>query len=297
MKRLQEFINDSNFSKKTKYMKTRYLIFCFDYFRSIHTSENFLEIKSKEFLSLFKQIDSMDLTEDAKRHYRYALKNYADFYKKEILADNDDDDIKLKDYDFIFSNRFFRFRNMGSKEDINYLEKEELFELLEWAKKTQPPKIYFGICVIATTGCHVEGLISLTKDRVDFENRKFIMHDKALAFGSNVKNYIINNGLIEPLRKYIDSMFEDEMILFDISAQKFNKRLNRWNIWMHSRIFRDTINSVWEDMDVEESIRDILCNRIPKSVNAKHYLKKYGIWKKRVEKYDKIDFFLDFNFF
>lgn len=290
MNRLNEFFAESNFAVKTKYSKNIYLQFCFNFFHTINTAENFLEIKASEFKQLFLEIDKLQMFDNAKRRYVYALKNYADWLCSDLIANNEK--VPLN-YDFIFSNRFYKFRDAGVPKDTHYIELSDIMEIINWAKSTQPPLVYHAVLILATAGCRIDGVITLTRDNVDFENRKFTMLEKSRDRGSKIKQYVINQQIIPELKQYIAYLPESQQRLFPISQQKLNKRLKRWKPWLHAQIFRDGFNSVLEENGVEESIRDILQNRTPKSINAKHYLHKYDDWEKRVKKYDSIDpFFL-----
>jgi integrase len=290
MNRINEFFAQSNFAKRTQYQKEIYLTTCFNFFKSIKTAENFLQIKPSEFKQLFLHLDKMQVLDSAKKRYRYALKNYADWLCSDLIANNQPAPFN---YDFIFSNRFYTFRDSGTPSESHYLELKDVMDFLKWAKFTQPPIVFFAALVLATSGCRHDGVITLTRGNIDFTNRKFTMLEKSRDRGSKIKYYVMNKQIIEKLKEYISYLPETQDRIFAISQQKLNKRFKRWKSYMHAGLFRDSFNTILEENNVEEAIRDILQNRTPKSINAKHYLKKYSDWEKRVEKYDSIDpFFL-----
>jgi integrase len=285
MNRIEQFFSESNFAGRTKYNKRIFLDYCFNFFKSLNTPSDFLKIRPSDYLKLYIEIDKLDVLEIVKKRYRYALKNYADFLCRDIYANNKNPELN---YDFILSNRFYKFRDGGKPREEHFIEFQDLLELIKWAKFTQPPYIYFAIVVLITSGCRIEGALTLTKSNVDLEKRRFMMFEKSRDRGSKIKYYIINKEIIPTFKQFLDYIPDSSAILFPISQQKFNKHLKHYKPYFHAQLFRDAFNSFLEELGVEESIRDIFQNRTPKSVNAQSYLKKYGDWEKRLQKYDAV---------
>jgi integrase len=235
----------------------------------------------------------MNILEIAKKRYMYALKSYADYLCSELYARNE----KLPyDYSFILSKKFYKFRDTETNDAPSFLEMKDVLDIILWAKYSQPPTIYFMICIQATTGCRIGGLTTLTRDRIDLDQRKLILHEKSSDRGSIVKHYVIAKNLLEPFTQFLKYIPVDQQRIFNISEQKYNSRLKRWRNYMHSHLFRDALYSIWEDMHIEEAIRDIMQNRQVKNIGARHYLKKFRNWIKRVERYDEIYPFYDVGF-
>lgn len=286
MDRLTQFLTNSNFASRTKRSKQNYLLYCFNFFLSIGTSKDFLKIQPSEFEQLFRHVDALNILEKCKKRYRTALHTFSDYLCREIIANNQNPSLN---YDFIFSNRFFQFRDSGAMKENHYMELKDILDLVKWARFSKPPLIYYAILILITAGCRIEGALTLTRDRIDFEHRKFTMLEKSRNRGSKIKAYVINKQIIAGLQQYISFLSPTQVRLFPISQQKFNIHLKGFKPWLHAQIFRDAFNTILEENDVEESIRDILQNRIPKSTNGRNYLNKYKDWEKRVKKYDKVD--------
>lgn len=260
----------------------------FLFFNTIHTSPNFLEITTQEFEQFFQFIDKKKITKKTKTRFRFALLQYADFACRNIYAHNKRPPL---DYSYIFSDRLFKFSKYKQISNNAYLEFEDALRLLRWAKYSKPPQIYFMICLQLTTGCRVGGLLGLIKNDVNLKNRTLKMHEKG---GDSL--YFIGSNLIKPLEFYMQYLPEDQQELFKISEQKYNLNLKDFSENMHSHVFRDCLNGIWEDAGVEESIRDIMVNRTPTSINGKNYMKKYKNWQKRLQKWDSIYPFNDVFF-
>jgi integrase len=293
MQLIDEFCKSLKHSMKTNSDKKLRLNYANDFF-SKEGYEDAFTIPPIIFRKYFEKIDSLDIVIQTKKRYTRVLQDYFDYLE---IVEHDCRKLETEyKYDKIFSTKFYSYKDFQKVNHQAFININEVFRILEWAKYTKSPKFYFLTCLLATTGSRFgqekgTGMSHITRDQIDF-------HTRFMRFESKGKEnlYIISRNLVEPLRNYVRFLAPSENQLFRISMDKYNQTLQKFRDDLSSHIFRDSISSTWEDADIKEEIRAIMLNQKPEGVNSRYYLKRFKDWRIRKDRYDKIDPFRDFNF-
>jgi integrase len=233
---------------------------------------NILDVDAKIFREFFQHIDAKDIQVRAKTRYLSAIKKFINHLILPILVENESQ--ITRNYSLIFSKRFYTFKMGGETRNAPVLTRDDVLDCLRFFRDRNY-RDYLLFSILAYTGMRVVGAVHIQVKNISFTQRAIKTQEKRTKRSAGVNIYIFPKKLRIPIKSYIAEFHLDAQDpLFAISTKNIRKQLKKWRHRAHPHQFRDTLNTLFFEGGLEESLRMVLLNQNP-GMNVKHYVKKY----------------------
>lgn len=266
----------------TRTNHTKYL----RYFYTFMGNVKILKLKPVDFRTYFQHVESQNVGKATKSKRTVAIKDFIYFLILPKLAANEKVDYN---YELIFSSKFFTFSQAGEKRAEEPFTKDDVSDCLAFFRPRNE-RDYMMFSLLAYTGMRVGGLCNIQIKNVNIQERTIKTQEKKTKVRSGFNTYFIPMSFVNTLEAYLlmrKKLYPNQQFLFPILPKTVRKQIKRWRDTAHPHLFRDALNTRWEEMKLEESIRAILLNQKPSGVNSAHYLKKYRSISARKDVYDR----------
>lgn len=251
------------------------------------TVSTIIDVNPVQFREYFQFIEqNIDAGESTKRKYRISLQKFIKWIIKPILAANQN--VKFN-YDIIFDNEYVEFTDTGFHYDEEPLTAKDVAESLNYFHN-RSERDYIMFCLCAFTGMRVSGIVNITFDHINFEERRIETQEKRTKRSTGKNSYPIPKPFLNVFKAYVfqqQQIFPGELRLFPITTKTIREQVKFWRKKMHPHLYRDALNTIWQEMGLDQALRSLLINQKPSGINALHYLKKYRSWKAKLEIYDQ----------
>jgi integrase len=252
--------------------------------------KSILEVDPLMFRAFFTHLENQSLQKVGKNKYRQNLKAYIYWIISPDLALGI---IPKINYELVFSQKFHKFTQTTPAKDDIVLSREDIFNCLKFFQGRNF-RDYIMFSLLAFTGMRVGGLVSILIDDIDLHERRLKSQEKPTEDNLGLNEYFFPKSFIWDLEAYImeiKAKYPNQTQLFPITEKAVRIQLRNWNNLAHPHLFRDAINTRRFEMGLmDDALRGILLNQSPngKSINSRHYLKKYlKSWEARRELYDQ----------
>ncbi|MHA1340795.1 MAG: tyrosine-type recombinase/integrase [Promethearchaeota archaeon] len=242
------------YAKATQINKRRIMRRTFNFLYEKFGVKYILNYSIEEFEQLFLWIENMQISKVTKQRFRNALKNLVNYALKPRFLEGDlKENIK---WNYLLSNDFFEFTEMGKKREIIVIEKESIIEFLNQLRKKNYDD-YIRFSIIIYSGCRISGLTNLKVSNIDFKLGVFYVYEKKTKNSSGLNRYFLPLDFIKELKNYIISknLFKMDNIC-SITPKQVRCRLKKYrkDWWPH--LFRHTLRTQWflkgmPDIDAE----------------------------------------------
>ncbi|MHA1730477.1 MAG: tyrosine-type recombinase/integrase [Promethearchaeota archaeon] len=267
---LDEFLGD--YAEQTRARVLRKLE-CFYKFISANSEYNsIMDIPARSFREFFRLVDSWDIRKTSKAKYRTALKRLVFHILYDWLGEGRE---IRRNYDIIFSTQNFKFKEGGTLLRGRPLSRDDVLECISYFRRTSF-KYFVLISLLAYSGMRIGGLISLRVRDINLTDRSLSVREKRTTSSSGKNIYFFPRKFTITIRSYIaeKNLGRDDRIC-DVTDKTIRARMKRWRDDVHPHLFRDAINTRWEESGMPTPVREMLLNQRPTGTNARHYLKKY----------------------
>jgi integrase len=244
-----------------------------------------LEVTPAQFRDWFLKINTMNISESCKRRYRESIKSWIYWIISPKIAEGE---VLKYNYEVIFSTRFVPLTPGGTHRTEHPFTKKDVEDCIAFYRDRNE-RDYFMVSVLAYTGMRVGGLVGIYPADFDFTERTIITHEKKTRTHSGENIYFIPGKFVNQLKGFVlecQTNRPGERI-FNLDPKNVRKQLRLWRPTAHPHLFRDALNTRWEEQEMQEALRALLLNQTPSGVNSKHYLKKYRDLADRRAMYDK----------
>jgi integrase len=234
-------------------------------------------VTAAQFREFFMVVDGWDIQRCVKEKYRTGIKRYLEWIIMPLMAE---DKAPARNYDMIFKDRYYQFKEGGHPREEEPFTKQDVLDCLNFFRNRNE-RDYIMFTLDAYTGMRVGGLVSIRIQDIDFVERRIQTREKRTKATAGNNSYVIPLKFVNTLKAYvmqIRALFPQQELLFPIDVRTVNKQLKLWRASAHPHLFRDALNTRWQELNLDKDMREILLNQKPTSVNAKAYLKKYRSW-------------------
>ncbi|WP_371804529.1 tyrosine-type recombinase/integrase [Candidatus Lokiarchaeum ossiferum] len=275
-KRFGEYIVSKK-SKETKKNVSQNLHYAFNFYQENYPNfKSVLEITPDQFKAYFQHLEARILRDKVKGKYRLNLGAFIKDMLGETRAYNEK---SRYNYDYIFSNDFFKFTDTAGEVERDALSLHEIFEILTYYEN-RSIRDFVLVSLLAYSGGRVGGLCALKINDIDLTNRTFQTQEKPTQGSTGWNRYFFPRKFKVHLESYLVQLqFEnpDQELLFPIETKTVRKILSDYSKrHVNPHLFRDAINTYWmENGFGSDGLRSIMLNQKPTGVNAERYFRKY----------------------
>jgi integrase len=266
----------------------RAIVFFWKYVKTQNLAiQSILEVDPLLFRRYFEHLDRQPMRQMVKSKLRQNLKAFLFWILSPDLVSGI---LPKYNYEMIFSNKYYRFRESGHVYPEDPLTREDVLDCLQFF---QARNFRDGVMfkLLAYTGMRIGGLIALKIADIDLVNRKLTTQEKPTQVHNGLNEYCIAQALVADLQAYlleVQMKNPSQIHLFPVSPNSVRRQLGKWKRKKtHPHAFRDALNTRWAELGLEMALRDILMNHEASSINSKHYLKKYRSWDEKLALYDQ----------
>lgn len=261
-----------------------------------------------DIIAFFKLINSKDLKRSTKKKWRNFLNAYYEFFKE--IKEKIDKKAFINPVPsrnlFDFDEKEFTVKELEREEDLmTYPDIKRILNYLYFIDF----RSFIIVSMLLYSGARISEICRIELENLDLEERYFITKIKSKKNLNRYGAYFFPKFFIKYLQEWINSLQEenvDPTFLFQQKDHHVNPKTPRkrlrdakaslgLNCKMNPHAFRDYLNTLRFDQNIDEKYRFLLLNQTPENVNVKHYLKKYKKRKELLEIYDKTFPFPEFK--
>lgn len=293
---------------KSNYPQKRNMLIKYHLFMIEEKNKNILDADIDDVTDFFITIDAMDIKRDSKNKWRNFLNAY---YK--LVKEHKEKKEKITFINPVPSINLFDFKEKDSS--IDELEKEEdlltypdINKILNFLYFTHF-RTFIIISLILYSGARISEVCHVKLKNIDLEERFFVTRVKSRKYSNRKGAYFFPKFFVKFFKNWINDLLEEysnPMYLFQENSVFLTPKTPRkhlreaksilnLNCKMNPHAFRDFINTLRFDQNLNDKYRFLLLNQTPPNVNVKHYLKKYKKRKELLEVYDKTFPFPEFK--